>query len=95
MKNLTAICELMDWKTPQVSIESHAESFSTLYDDVRTSQEARLWASTACYGDSFTSSYAYDVRTSQEAHLGAFTSVTGIASLLCMHFMFVPHRKHT
>jgi hypothetical protein len=31
------------------------DSFTCLYvDSVRTSQETHLWASTACYGDSFT-----------------------------------------
>jgi hypothetical protein len=35
-------------------------------DDVGTSQEISLWASTVCYGDSFTLLYVDDVRTSQE-----------------------------
>jgi hypothetical protein len=35
-------------------------------DDVRTSRKA--YASTACYGDSFTVLYVDDVRTSQEAY---------------------------
>jgi hypothetical protein len=34
-------------------------------DDVRTSQETRLWASTACYEGSFTFLYVDDVRPSQ------------------------------
>jgi hypothetical protein len=38
-------------------------------DDARTSQEAHLWASTACYGDSSTLLYVDDVCTSQESHL--------------------------
>jgi hypothetical protein len=36
-------------------------------DYVRTSKETHLWASTACYWDSFTFSYVDDVCTSQEA----------------------------
>jgi hypothetical protein len=36
-------------------------------DDVLTSEETHLWASTACYRDSFTFLYVGDVRTSQEA----------------------------
>jgi hypothetical protein len=43
------------------------ETFTFLHvDDVRTSQETRLWVSTARYRDSFTSLYEDDVRTSQE-----------------------------
>jgi hypothetical protein len=54
------------------------DSFTLLYvDDVRTSQEAHLWASTASYGDSFTLLYVDDVRTSQEAHLWASTASYG------------------
>jgi hypothetical protein len=34
-------------------------------DDVHTSQETYLWASTACYGDDFTLSYVDDFHTSQ------------------------------
>jgi hypothetical protein len=53
-------------------------SFTFLYvDDVRTSQEAHLWAPTADYGDSFTFSYVDDVRTSQEARLWALTACYG------------------
>jgi hypothetical protein len=36
-------------------------------NDVHTSQEASLWTSTPCCGDSFTFLYVDDVRTSQEA----------------------------
>jgi hypothetical protein len=36
-----------------------------------------LWASTACYGDSFTFSYVDNVRTSQETHLCASTASYG------------------
>jgi hypothetical protein len=38
-------------------------------DDVRTSQETHLWASTACYGNGFTILYADNVRTSRETNL--------------------------
>jgi hypothetical protein len=43
-------------------------------DDVRTSQETHLWASTACYMDGFTFLYVDDVRTSQETHLWSSTA---------------------
>jgi hypothetical protein len=46
-------------------------------DEVRASQETHLWASTACYGDSFTLLYADDVCTSQETHLWASTARYG------------------
>jgi hypothetical protein len=36
-----------------------------------------LWASTACYGDSFTFLYLADVRTSQETYLCASTACYG------------------
>jgi hypothetical protein len=41
-------------------------SFTLLYVDFRTSQEAH--ASMVCYGDSFTFLYVDEFRTSQEAH---------------------------
>jgi hypothetical protein len=41
-----------------------------LYGDVRTSQETQIWASMACYRDSFTFLYVGDNRTSQETHMG-------------------------
>jgi hypothetical protein len=43
-------------------------------NDVRTSQEVYLWASTARYRNSFTSLYVYDVCTSQETHLQVSTA---------------------
>jgi hypothetical protein len=46
-------------------------------DDVRTSQETYLWASTAYYGDTFTFLYVDDVRTSQETYLWASTACYG------------------
>jgi hypothetical protein len=50
-------------------------SFTSLHiDDVRTSQETRLWATMAYYGDCFTSFYVDDVRTSQETCLWATTA---------------------
>jgi hypothetical protein len=42
--------------------------------DVCTLQEIYLWASTVCYGDSFTFLYVNDIRTSQETHLWACTA---------------------
>jgi hypothetical protein len=50
------------------------DSFTFLYvDNVRTSQEAHLWAFTACYRDSFTFLYVDDLCTSQETRLWAFS----------------------
>jgi hypothetical protein len=46
-------------------------------DDVRTSQETRLWASMAYYSDVFTFLYVDDVRTSQEILLCASTVCYG------------------
>jgi hypothetical protein len=43
-------------------------------DDVRASQGTRLWASTACSGDSFTLFYVGDVRTSQGSRLWSSTA---------------------
>jgi hypothetical protein len=51
---------------------------SSYVDDVRTSQEIRLWASMACYEDSFTLLCIDDVCTSQEAHLWASTACYGV-----------------
>jgi hypothetical protein len=42
-------------------------------DDVRTSQETHLWASTPLRGDNLTFLYVYDIHASQEAHLWAST----------------------
>jgi hypothetical protein len=54
------------------------DSFALLYVvDVRSSQETRLWASTAFYGDGVTILYVGDVRTSQETHLRASTACYG------------------
>jgi hypothetical protein len=46
-------------------------------DDVRTSQETHLLASTAYYSDSSTLLYVDDVRTSQETHLLASRAYYG------------------
>jgi hypothetical protein len=62
--------------------------------DVRTSQEA--YASTACYGESFTCLYVDDVRTSQEAC--AFTACYGDSFTLSYVDdvpTSVPHRTHS
>jgi hypothetical protein len=53
--------------------------FYEYVDNIRTSQETQLLASTAHYRDIFTLSYVGYVRTSQEAHL------CGIASF-CLQF---------
>jgi hypothetical protein len=56
----------------------YGNSFTVLYvDDVHTSQETCLWASTAFYGDSFDFLYVDDVRTSQETHLWTSTACYG------------------
>jgi hypothetical protein len=57
-------------------------------------QRKHLWASTACYGDSFAFLYVDHVRTSQETHLWAPRSVTEIALPSYMYMMLVPHKKH-
>jgi hypothetical protein len=46
-------------------------------DEVRTSQETRLWASTACYRDRFTFLYVDDVRTSQKTPTGLHDLLRG------------------
>jgi hypothetical protein len=51
-------------------------------DDVRTSQEAHLWTSTACYGDSVIILYVDNVLTSQEAHLWTSTACYGDSFIL-------------
>jgi hypothetical protein len=69
----------------QTSTASYGDSFTFLYgDDVRTSQETRLWPSTTCYGDSFTFLYVHDVRTAEDTHLGPPRPVMGIDLLFCM-----------
>jgi hypothetical protein len=45
--------------------------------DVRTSHEKHLWASAACYEDSFTILNADDIYTSQETHRRASTACYG------------------
>jgi hypothetical protein len=61
---------------------SYGDSFTCLYvDDVRTSQETRVWASAACYEDGFTFLYVDDVRTSQETAYGPPRPVTEIGLL--------------
>jgi hypothetical protein len=47
------------------------------HNDVLTSKKTHLWASTACYGDSFTSLNVDDVRTSQGTHPWASTTCYG------------------
>jgi hypothetical protein len=53
-------------------------------DDIRSSQETLLRASTVCYGDSFTSSYVDGVHTSQETHLWATTTCYGDSFTFCL-----------
>jgi hypothetical protein len=45
-------------------------------DDVRTSQDTQVWASTACYRDIFSFIYV-DLHTSQEARLGFYGQLRG------------------
>jgi hypothetical protein len=42
-------------------------------DDVHTSQETHVWASTSCYKDSFSFIHIDDIRMSQESHLWTST----------------------
>jgi hypothetical protein len=49
--------------------------------DIHTSQETHVWASTACYGDSFSFVCVDDVSTSQETHYRPPRPVTGIVLL--------------
>jgi hypothetical protein len=58
-------------------------------DDVCTSQETHLWASTACYVDSFTLLYVDDVRTSQERHLWASTACYGHSFAVAVILVYV------
>jgi hypothetical protein len=53
-----------------------------------------LWASTACYGHSFTLLYVDDVRTSQETPMGLHGLLWGIALRSYMQMIFVRQRKH-
>jgi hypothetical protein len=67
------------------SMACYRDSFTFLYvDDVRTSQNTHLRASTVCYRDSITFLYVVDVRTSQETHLWPPWPVTGIVLLFYM-----------
>jgi hypothetical protein len=58
------------------------DSFTFILDDVRTSQETFLLASTSCYWDNFTF-ILDDVRASQETPMDLH-GVAGIALLFCM-----------
>jgi hypothetical protein len=56
--------------------------YSFIYiDDVRTSEETRICASTTCYGDSITLFYIDDVRTSEETRVCASTTCYGDSCL--------------
>jgi hypothetical protein len=60
------------------------DGFNLSYvDDVRTSQETRLWASAFCYGDGFTFLYVDNVRTSQETRLHTSTICCGDGFFIC------------
>jgi hypothetical protein len=62
-------------------------------DDVRISQGTHLWASTACYRDSFTSLYVDNVRTSQETRVftafysDSFTYFSGLFHRLIFPYL--------
>jgi hypothetical protein len=48
------------------------------------SQEAQVWVSTSCYGDSFTVSYVGVVRTAQETPMGLHGLLQGqLYSFIC------------
>jgi hypothetical protein len=49
-------------------------------DDVRISEETHLQPTTACYGDSFPSSFVVDVRTSLETQILSSTTCYGDSS---------------
>jgi hypothetical protein len=64
----------------------YGDTFNFLYvDDVRTSQETHLWASTSCYGDTLTILYVDDVVPHKKHIYGLPRPVTGIALL----FIFI------
>jgi hypothetical protein len=58
------------------------DNLTLFVDDICTLYETNLWASTACYEDSFTFLCVCDVRTSQETRLRASTAGSGIVVLL-------------
>jgi hypothetical protein len=67
---LTAICEAIAVRT----LLAFMALLFYMKDDVRTSQEAHLLASTACYGDNSLFLYVDDVHTSQETQLWVTTA---------------------
>jgi hypothetical protein len=103
ISNLTAICEPSSRSYVSLNVLEPDEPprpvtgidlFFLHVDDVRTSQETHLRASTACYEDNFTSVYVRYVSISQETRLGPSTACYGDSFTFCMLMMFVPHRKH-
>jgi hypothetical protein len=73
------------------------DSFNFLYvDNVRTSQEAHLWTTAACYGDCFTfficTCCSYLAGSTPMDHCSL---LRGLLYFLYMQMMFVPRRKHT
>jgi hypothetical protein len=76
---------MWDPQQPNNAYRRYGDSLTFLYvDGDRTSQETRLWVSTAYYGDSFTFLYVDDVPTSHETRYGPPRSVTGIALILLL-----------
>jgi hypothetical protein len=55
-------------------MDLHGLLRGTFVNDVPTSQETNLWASTACHGDNVVSLYVDDVYTSQGTLLWASTA---------------------
>jgi hypothetical protein len=75
VNRLSRQCAILNISQPYWLPKYVTDSFTfSNEDDVRTSQTARLWASTACYGNSFTLLYVDVVHTSQEAHLRTSTA---------------------
>jgi hypothetical protein len=85
-------CGILDISQLYRSLWPVTEIALRFVDDVRTSQETHLWASTACYRDSFTVLYVDDVRTSQETHLWAYMACYGDS--LPVYVQILPYNKH-
>jgi hypothetical protein len=63
VSRLSRKCEIPDVSQPRRTAEPVMGITFLYVDDVHTSQETRLWSSTACYGNSLTFLYVDDVRT--------------------------------
>jgi hypothetical protein len=83
------------------SMARYRDHFTFLYvDDVRTSQNTHLRASTACYRGIFTLLYVEDVRTSQETPMASMAGYRGSFTIYIFYrinfsFREVERRKGT